>query len=516
MKGLLYGIILLLCTVFIRPGIAQPNIIFIMSDDHDADAISAYNPAFIHTPNIDRLANEGVRFSNCFVGNSICAPSRATLLSGQHSHMNGVRDNRTPFDTARRHLGHLLAAQGYQTALIGKWHLHSLPRGFEHWEILPGQGLYHQPRMIQMNGDTLTRQGYATEVITERTLDWLQHKRNPAKPFALLMHHKAPHRNFLPALKYLEVFASKTFPEPVTLLEDPGKRGSAWQMQTMSIMKDMGLSRDLKVDPALIAELPEYAQNDEEVRYYNGLMNRIPEPDRGRYKAIYKARAELLKSKRPTGHTLLQMKYQWYMQDFMACVASIDESVGAVLDFLDKEKLAQNTLVVYTSDQGFYLGENGWFDKRFMYDVSMQTPLLMRWSGKMQPGKTEEKLYQNIDFAPTILQAAGAAIPAEMQGISYWDPIAANKREYLYYHYYEYVKDHTVIPHLGIRGKQYKLIYFYTVKEWELYDLKADPHEQFNLANIPERANIFQKMKTILREQATLYKDEEAVKLLNN
>ncbi|HSK13784.1 MAG TPA: sulfatase/phosphatase domain-containing protein [Phnomibacter sp.] len=491
--------------------VGQPNIIYIMSDDHDADAISAYNASMIQTPNIDRLAKEGTRYTHCFVGNSICSPARATLLTGQHSHMNGVRDNRTPFDTGRTHIAHWLNMQGYQTALIGKWHLHSLPRGFQHWEILPGQGLYHQPRLIQMAGDTLTREGYATEVITERTLDWLQNKRQAGKPFALFMHHKAPHRNFLPALKYLRQCANKTYPEPPTLLADALGRGKAWQLQTMTILKDMGLSRDLKVDPALIADLPHFVQNEEETRYYHGLMNRIPEPDRSAYKKIYAARAETLRRQQPTGHALLKLKYQWYMQDYMACIASVDESVGAILDYLDRTGLAGNTLVMYTSDQGFYLGENGWYDKRFMYDVSMHTPLLIRWPGKVVAGKVDDHLRQNIDFAPTILQTAGAPIPHQVQGISLWNEKAQNEREYLYYHYYEYAADHTVIPHLGIRGQQYKLIYFYTVDEWELYDLATDPWEQKNLVNDPGHTNLLEILKGTLVKEARKYGDEEAI-----
>lgn len=493
----------------------QPNIIYIMSDDHDASAISAYDSSLIQTPGIDRIASGGIKMNKAFVGNSICAPARATLLTGQHSHMNGVRDNRTRFDSSKTTLPFWLKQAGYQTALIGKWHLHSYPAGFDYWKILPGQGLYVNPRFITMKGDTITQQGYATDILTEEAIQWMS-KRDPVKPFALLLHHKAPHRYFFPALKYLEKFHKLSFPEPPTLYSNTAGKGTAWHMQTMNILTDMELCSDLKVDPAYLSDIPEYKPADDQVAYYNAIMNRVPQEQRQRYKEIYAARGKFLRDHRPAGKALLACKYQWYMQDYLACVASVDESVGTLLDYLDKAGLANNTVVMYTSDQGFYLGENGWFDKRFAYDVSMSTPLLIKWPGHISPGTESDELVQNIDFAPTILDMAGAPVPGSMQGLSLkplmTGEISSLKRKYLYYHYYEYVKDHTVIPHVAVRGSRYKLINFYTVGEWELYDLQSDPYEQHNLISDKQYKPVIIEMKKILQKLRRRYKDTTPLK----
>ncbi|HMU47781.1 MAG TPA: sulfatase [Chitinophagaceae bacterium] len=490
----------------------RPNIIYIMSDDHDADAISAYSKQLISTPNIDRLANEGIKFNKAFVGNSICAPARATLLTGQHSHKNGIKDNRTRFDSSKTTIAHLLSNSGYQTALIGKWHLHSYPTGFDYWKIFPGQGLYVNPRLITMNGDTITQKGYATDVITDDVIDWLE-KRDPSKPFALFFHHKAPHRYFFPDLKYLEEFSKKTFPEPTTLYTDTTGKGSAWRIQTMSILRDMELASDLKIDPAYLMDIPGYKPDSTQIVYYHAILNRVPEPQRSRYKEIYAERGKLLRRLRPTGNELLKYKYQWYMQDYLACIASIDESIGKLLDYLDKKNLTNNTAVIYTSDQGFYIGENGWFDKRFAYDVSMQTPLLIRWPGHIHKSTVINEMVQNIDFAPTILDIAGVKIPNSMQGISLKPLITGERkklsRKYLYYHYYEFVRDHTVIPHLAIRSDRYKLIYFYTANEWELYDLLNDPEEQTNLISSHQHKKIIEQLKKELLKLRDKYDDHE-------
>lgn len=495
----------------------RPNIIYIMSDDHDAGAISAYDKRFIQTPHIDRIAKEGIRFNRCFVGNSICSPARATLLTGQHSHKNGVKDNFTRFDSSRITFPKLLQQSGYQTALVGKWHLHSYPTGFDYWKILPGMGQYFDTRIINMNGDTTVEKGYATDVITNEALQWLD-RRDTSKPFVLLLHHKAPHRYFLPSLKYLQLFHTKKFPEPATLHADTTGRGSAWRTQTMSILRDMRLCSDLKVDPVYLQD--ESLQPDSaEIAYYNAIMIRIPEPERSQIKAIYAERGKQLQQQKPRGRALLKLKYQWYMQDYMACIASIDENIGRVLDYLDEKGMAQNTVVMYTSDQGFYLGENGWFDKRFMYDVSMSTPLVMRWPGHIPANSVTNVLAQNIDFAPTILDITQTSIPGFMQGKSLV-PVVTGKqktlnRPYLYYHYYEFGKDHTVLPHLGIRGERYKLIYFYTVNEWELYDLKKDKEELHNLINSPKHQTLVQQLKVELNKLRDQYDDHEPAGELN-
>ena len=491
----------------------QPNIIYIMSDDHDADAISAYNKKFISTPNMDRIAKDGIRFTNCFVGNSICSPVRATVLTGQHSHLNGIKDNRTPFDGTKVTLPKLLKEAGYQTVLIGKWHLHSLPTGFDYWTVFPGQGIYYSTRLINMNNDTIRYNEYATSFVTDQTLDWLRAKRDPGKPFFIMMHHKAPHRNWVPELKWLEVFSKKTFPEPPTLYADTVGKGTAFKHQRMSILNDMTLCTDLKIDPQYIMDIPHLKPDPNEIGSYNAFMNSIPEDQRRRMKEIFAERGKLLQQLKPAGKELLKLKYQWYMQDYLACVASVDESVGQVLNYLDESGLSENTMVIYTSDQGFYLGENGWFDKRFMYDVSMQTPLLIKWKGTIKPGTVNTSIVQNIDFAPTMLDVAGVKIPGWMQGLSL-KPILTSKqnelpRKELYYRYYEYPIDHYVIPHIGIREKQYKLIYFYTANEWELYDLKSDPREQKNLIKNPKYKAEINRMKMKLVEVKNKYKDME-------
>lgn len=496
----------------------RPNIIYIMSDDHDADAISAYNKTLVATPHIDRLAHEGMRFTRNFVSNSICGPVRATLLTGQHSHKNGMKDNRTRFDSSKMTMPKLFQQQGYQTAIVGKWHLHSYPTGYDFWNILPGQGLYFEPRMISMNGDTSTYHGYATDVITDEAIRWLDN-RAPDKPFMLQVHHKAPHRYFFPPLKYIEQFHTKTFPEPATLYTDTAGHGTAWRLQTMSILHDLKLCSDLKVDPAFLMDIPEYKPDSADIVYYKAIMNRIPEPGRSAIKKIYEERGKLLREKRPAGQALLKYKYQWYMQDYLACVASVDENTGRLLDYLDKNNLTENTMVVYTGDQGMYLGENGWFDKRWIYDVSMQAPLLIRWPGHIKAGTVNHTLTQTIDYAPTLLGAAGIAPPGFMQGINL-APLITGKvksisRNQLYYHFYEYKADHTVLPHLGLRGERYKLAYFYTVNEWELYDLQKDPAEQTNLIRSASHQNILRQLKAGLLNLRDRYDDHEPAGELN-
>jgi len=496
----------------------RPNIIYIMSDDHDSKAISAYDRSLIATPNIDRIANEGILFNRCFVANSICSPARATLLTGQHSHKNGVKNNTTRFDSSRITMPKLLQQAGYQTAIIGKWHLHSYPTGFDYWKILPGQGQYFETSFINMQGDTAREHGYASDLITDEAVHWLD-GREKTKPFLLLLHHKAPHRYFFPSLKYLEQFHTKTFPEPSTLYADTTGHGSAWRIQTMSILDVMQLCSDLKIDPKYLMDIPWLKPDSAEIAYYNAIMNRIPQPDREKIKEIYSERGKILQQLKPKGKELLKLKYQWYMQDYLACVASVDENVGRVLKYLDDNNLAKNTIVIYTSDQGMYLGENGWFDKRFMYDKSMKTPLMIRWPGQIKPKTKTDAMVQNIDFAPTFLNAAGVDIPNWMQGLSLVPVITGKKKSldrlYLYYHYYEFVKDHTVIPHLGIRGERYKLIYFYTVSEWEFYDLKNDPNEQRNLIRSKAYEKTIQQYKTQLINLRNLYDDHEPAGELN-
>ncbi len=496
----------------------RPNIIYIMSDDHDADAISAYNKTFIKTPNIDRIANNGVMFTRSFVANSICGPVRAALLTGQHAHKNGMKDNRNRFDSSKITFPGLMQQGGYQTAIVGKWHLQSNPTGFDYWKILPGQGQYFEPGFISTNGDKSILHGYATDIITDEAIKWLDN-RDLTKPFLLQLHHKAPHRNFFAPLKYIDQYHNSVFPEPATLYADTTGHGTAWHLQTMSLLHDMKLCSDLKVDPEFLMDIPELKPDSADIVYYNAIFNRIPEPDRSRIKKIYEERGKLLLRVKPSGKELLKYKYQWYMQDYLACVASIDENIGRLLDYLDKNNLTNNTLLIYTSDQGMYLGENGWFDKRWMYDVSMQSPLLMSWPGHIKPKTVNTNMVQTIDYAPTILDAAGITVPSFMQGLSLVPAVTGKQkiipRHNLYYHFYEYYADHTVLPHLGVRGERYKLIYFYTVNEWELYDMKTDPGEQKNLFVSPAYQKTVLQMKTELIRLRNLYEDHEKAGELN-
>lgn len=490
----------------------KPNIIYIMSDDHDADAISAYNKSFISTPNIDRLAKEGILFKKAFVGNSICSPARATLLTGQHSHKNAIKDNRTSFDSSKITMPKLLQESGYQTAMVGKWHLHSTPTGFDYWKVLPGQGDYFKTRFIEMNGKIAEQEGYTTDLITESAIEWLD-QRDQNKPFLLLLHHKAPHRNWLPRLKYLEITVKQVYPEPPTLYSDMLQHPTAWREQKMSILNDMTLCTDLKVDPELIKDIEGISLPKSEIEGYEWTMNRIPEAERNALKKIYEHRAQLVRIYYSDKKELLRLKYQWYMQDYMACISSVDENVGRILDYLDKNNLSKNTVVMYTSDQGFYLGENGWFDKRWAYDVSMQTPLLVRWPGKIKAGTVSNEMVQNIDFAPTIMDVAGQKVPSWMHGISLKKmmtvPGTVLSRNHLYYHYYEYPIDHYVLPHIAVRGKQHKLVYFYTVNEWEFYDLAKDPAEQKNLIKATDQVARIKEYKKVLTQLRNQYDDHE-------
>jgi hypothetical protein len=379
-------------------------------------------------------------------------------------------------------------------------------------------GQYFDTRMITMNGDTIIEKGYSTDVITDDAIQWLD-QIDANRPFALFLHHKAPHRNFVPALKYLEKFYTKTLPEPSTLYNDTIGHSSAWRMQTMSILHDMRLCGDLKVDPGYLMDIPELKPDANDIATYNAIMKRMPEKQRDRFKEIYAERGKLIRDKKLSGKELLKYKYQWYMQDYLACIASIDESIGRVLDYLDENEISDNTIVMYTSDQGFYLGENGWFDKRFAYDVSMQTPLLVRWPEHIKAGAEKNVMVQNIDFAPTLLDFAGAKIPEWMQGVSL-KPLLTGKqrnlpRKYLYYHYYEYGKDHTVIPHVAVRGERYKLIYFYTVNEWELYDLLLDPAEQRNLIGSANHRGVVTQLKAEMKKLRDQYDDHEPAGELN-
>tara|TARA_R110001592_G_scaffold163037_1_gene396736 strand:+ start:10600 stop:12177 length:1578 start_codon:yes stop_codon:yes gene_type:complete len=491
---------------------SKPNIIFIMSDDHAYQAISAYDDTLINTPNIDRIAKEGMLFTNASVTNSICAPSRAVILTGKHSHINGKIDNLSEFDTTNVTFPQLLQKAGYQTAMFGKLHFGNNPKGFDEFMILPGQGEYYNPTFITQKGDTVI-QGYVTDITTDLTLDWMKKRRDPKKPFMLMYLHKAPHRSWLPTKKYYTEYTKKTFPLPATLFDDYKTRGTAAKTAEMGILKHMTLVYDNKLTPETMAELGIEDWNNIPPRL--GDMNPQQKAD---WEAVYNPINEDFKKRYPTMNdsTLTVWKYQRYMQDYLATIASVDDNVGRLLDYLDEEKLTDNTLIVYTSDQGFYLGEHGWFDKRFMYNESFKTPLLIKWPNKISAGITENEMVQNLDFAQTFLEVAGVKAPEDMQGESLVPLLTGKKetwdRDAIYYHYYEYPAEHAVKRHYGIATKEFKIIHFYyDVDEWELYDRKKDPKEINNVYNDPNYASVVKEMTQKLKDVRKKYKDSETL-----
>ena len=476
------------CVTLSRNSLAQrPNIIFIMSDDHASHAMSCYGSKINKTPNLDRLATEGMLFENCFCTNSICAPSRAVILTGKHSHINGVIDNSKKFDGSQQTFPKLLQKAGYQTAMIGKWHLKSDPTGFDYWNILPGQGSYYNPAMIEM-GQRKQYTGYVTDIITDHVLNWLK-QRDTSKPFCLMYHHKAPHRWWMPSPEQLTMYDDATIPEPETLFDDYSGRGRAAKEQNMTIAKTLD-PRDLKLVPP---------------------RNLTPEQQKT-WNAAYAPKNKAFEQANLQGKDLVRWKYQRYIKDYLRCVASVDQNVGRLLDYLDQAGLAENTLVVYTSDQGFYLGDHGWFDKRFMYEESLRMPLLVRYPRQIRPGSVNKDLVQNLDFAPTFLDYAGVDIPQDMQGRSLRPLLAGKKpprwRTSIYYHYHEYPGPHSVKRHYGVRTQRYKLIHFYyDIDEWELYDLQNDPDELNNLYNDPAYAHVVKELKAELRRLRAKYRD---------
>lgn len=482
-----------------KPVAQQPNIIFIMSDDHAYQAISAYGGPLAKlapTPNIDRIARDGMIFNRCMVTNSICGPSRATILTGKYSHLNGFVDNTagTEFNGEQVTFPKILQQNGYQTAMIGKWHLGSTPTGFDYWDILNGQGEYYNPMFQNAQGKS-KQKGYATEIITEKSIEWLDQAKNSGKPFLLMMHHKAPHRSWEPGPNELGMYENTTFPEPESLFDDYSNRGQAAHVQNMTIANSMYIDRDLKM-----SDQPRAGLDSAQLVKWNSVYAPI----------VKKFRESNLK-----GDELTRFKYQRYMRDYLACVAAVDKSVGQILDYLKKNGLDKNTIVVYTSDQGFYLGEHGWFDKRWMYEESERTPLLVKWPQVIKAESTSNDLVSNLDFGETFLDVAGAAIPKEMQGRSLVPILKhtpADWRQAHYYHYYEHPSEHNVMRHYGITTSRYKLIHFYyDIDEWELYDQEKDPHEMKNVYNDPTYADIRKELHKQLDELRLKYQDSDSL-----
>lgn len=525
----------------------RPNIVYIMCDDHAFQCISAYGSPISKlapTPNIDRIAQRGMRFDRAFVENSLSTPSRACLMTGLYSNQNGQRQLGEGIDTTRTFFTEQLQQAGYQTAVVGKWHMGCDPKGFDYYHIYNDQGQYYNPqyRGTDTDGKYIVEEGYSTDLTTDHALSFIEH-RDTSKPFCLLLHHKAPHRNWLANTKYFGMYDNVTFPMPETFYDDYETRGSAVRTQKMSVTKDMRWEQDFKVP-----EMLDTANADSWDSYMSLMneVNRMNPEQRIAWGKYYFPRNRRLLEARLTGKELDEWKYQNYIRDYMSVIKSVDESVGRVLDYLDSHGLTDNTIIVYTSDQGFYMGEHGWFDKRFMYEESLRTPLLIAYPGHIQPGTVCNKLVQNIDYAPTFLDLAGISKPKELPGRSL-TPIfkAGDKvkgwRNSIYYHYYDYPTYHMVRKHDGVRTDRYKLIHFYgaggldAVKENkyqrqpgtrehgcmtyltslgyfepkdsavnynELYDLQADPHELNNLYGKPG----YEKITKQLQKQLTDYR----------
>ena len=500
------------------PTSARPNIIFIMADDHAYQAISAYSNRLIETPNIDRIAKMGMRFTNATVTNSICAPSRATILTGKHSHLNGKIDNDFPFDTTNVTFPQLFQDAGYQTAMFGKLHFGNAPKGFDKFKIMPGQGSYYNPDFITKNEGNVRIEGYVTDIITDMTLDWLQEERNPEEPFLLFYLHKAPHREWLPAERHLEEFTQRTFPEPATLFDDYSGRGRAAKEAEMNLLKHMNWSGDSKIYPSVMRELGIPQTSAWDTMAFSREVGRLTPAQLANWTRSYdKVNAALKESFPSMGEKeKMQWRYQRYMQDYLGTIRAVDENVGRVLDYLEANNLMDNTLIVYTSDQGFYLGEHGWFDKRFVYDESFKTPLLVAWPGKIAPKSTYTTMVQNLDYAQTFLEAAGIPAPADMQGESLLPLLTGHPeawtRDAVYYHYYEYPAVHMVKRHYAVVTEQYKLVhYYYDTDEWELIDRIKDPQELRNVYDDPTYAPVVAELHRKLEALRKQYGDNSEI-----
>ncbi|HOX38569.1 MAG TPA: sulfatase [Candidatus Brocadiia bacterium] len=476
----------------------RPNILFIFADDHACRAIGAYGSKVNKTPNIDRIASEGALFENSFCTNSICAPSRAVVLTGRYSHLNGVMTNAEAFDGSQPTYPQILRAAGYQTATIGKWHLKSDPTGFDFWNVLPGQGEYYNPDFMTPKGK-VRREGYATDIITDLSLEWMK-SRDPGKPFLLHCWHKAPHRSWMPGPTHLTTYDDAEIPEPSTLFDDYADRASPARNHEMGIARHMNLPVDLKVTPPLTGNPLSGPLAIEQYR-------RMNERQRKLWDAAYVPKNEAFRKENPQGDDLVRWKYRRYMQDYLGCIASVDDGVGRLLAYLDESGLAKNTIVIYCSDQGFYLGEHGWFDKRWIYEESLRMPLMIRWPEVIKAGTRVKEMVQNLDYAPTFCEVAGVKPSDGFQGVSMKSLMAgehpADWRKSIYYHYCERGV-HNVAPHYGLRTERFTMAHFYMTDEWELFDLEKDPLQMKSVYADPAYAGTVKELKdelTRLREK---------------
>ena len=492
---------------------ARPNILFIFTDDHAKNAMSVYHDQLIRTPHLDRIGEEGILFNRAYVTNSICGPSRAVILTGKYSHINGFRKNGDRFDGSQPTFPKLLQQVGYHTAVVGKWHLGTPPTGFDYSNILIGQGSYYNPAMIE-NGDTVKHIGHSTDIVRQLTLSHLD-TLNKNSPFCLMVQFKAPHRNWMPHTRYLNLF-NEDLPLPETFYDDYATRSPAAKNADMRI-EDMFMSLDMKLNRgAYVRDTASGGwENFDPEKSWENHLNRMTPDQRTAWDAHFQKVNEHYSEKKDswTEKELLEWKYQRYIKDYLRCVKSVDDNVGHIFDYFENNNLLDNTLIVYSSDQGFYLGEHGWYDKRFMYEESFSTPMAMRFPKKIKPRSVCNELVLNLDLAPTFLDIAGVEIPADMQGKSlvplFSKPQNDKWREAIYYHYYAHNSWHLVQRHEGVRTKSHKLIYFYDQPAWELYDLQKDPTEINNQSGQTGYADVEIDLKNKLKELRIKYQLQE-------
>ena len=494
----------------------RPNIVFFFTDDHAPHAIGAYNgwlKSVNPTPEIDKLADDGMLFENSFCTNSICGPSRAVIMSGKHSHKNGFMNNGNSFDWNQQIFPKILRAAGYHTALYGKSHLKGKPQGFDSWAVLPGQGDYYNPAMITPKGRKIIN-GYCTDIVTDMAIDFIKESKELGKPFMLMCQHKAPHRTWMPALRHLHLYDDITIPEPKTLFDQYEGRIPA-QHQEMEIDRHMYLDHDLFTDLTPDLDFPKQRLPSQDRSAYVNMKRMTPEQLKT-WRAAYGPKDKAFREAKLTGRDLVRWKFQRYAKNYLRAIKGVDENLARLRKALEDQDLADNTVFVYSSDQGFYIGDHGWYDKRWMYEESLKMPLIISWPGVIKPGSRNTDLVQNLDYAQTFLEMAGAETPSDMQGTSLVPLLKGNKpndwRKSIYYHYYEYPSYHQVPRHNGIRTERYKLINFYEFGEWEFYDLKTDPDELKNLYGNPEKKELINDVRKQLLRLQKGYGDDTVLK----
>lgn len=494
----------------------KPNIVFIFSDDHAPHAIGAYNgwlKSVNPTPRIDELAKQGMLFEKSFCTNSICGPSRAVIMTGKHSHKNGFMNNGNTFNWNQQTFPKILRKAGYTTALYGKSHLKGNPKGFDDWKVLPGQGDYYNPDLITPKG-RVRIDGHCTDVVTDLAVEWLKTGRDKTKPFMLMVQHKAPHRNWMPALRHLPLYDDVKIPEPATLFDKWEDNAPPARHQELEIDRHMDINYDLFLDLTADYEGAPSQKRQDRSAWRN--MKKMTKDQLSSWRAFYGPRDKAFHEANLSGKELVRWKFQRYAKNYLRCVRGVDDSVGKIQDTLKNLKLDDNTVVIYSSDQGFYIGDHGWYDKRWMYEESLMMPLIVKWPGVTKPDSRSVQMVQNLDYAQTFLEMAGAEIPSNMQGRSLVPILKNGKaddwRKSIYYHYYEYPSVHMIPRHYGIRTERYKLIHFYQFgNEWEMYDLKEDPDELTNIYGKADKKSLQKDLKEQLVAIRKFYDDNTDV-----